>query len=40
MDINLNEFNNTRTLIADVFKKAKKDAEIAGWVYNTRALGK
>jgi len=29
-----------RTLISDVFKSKEKNVEIAGWVKNTRALGK
>lgn len=39
MEINLEKLNRNRTLVKDVFEK-KGSVEIAGWVYNTRALGK
>lgn len=43
-NIDLQKFNKNRILIKDVFDSSKKDSrgkvEIAGWVHNTRALGK
>ena len=37
---NLSDFNKKRTLIDDVFKSKNKTVEIAGWVQNSRELGK
>ncbi len=39
-DIDLQELTKKRVPIKEIFEKNLKDAEIAGWVYNTRALGK
>ena len=39
-DLDLGKLNKNRILIRDVFKTKKEKVEIAGWVYNTRALGK
>ena len=36
----LENLNERRTLIEDVFKGKKDKVEIAGWVNNTRELGK
>jgi nondiscriminating aspartyl-tRNA synthetase len=38
--IDLVEFQKKRSSIKDVLENKKSDAEIAGWVYDTRALGK
>jgi len=40
MDIDLQKFNKQRTFIEDIFKGKKKQVEVAGWVNNTRALGR
>lgn len=40
MEIDLQKFSKNRTLIKDVFSKNKKNVEVAGWVHNSRALGK
>ena len=39
-EFNLSDFNKNRTLIGDVFSSKKKEVEIAGWVHNSRELGK
>lgn len=39
-EINLKEFYEKRTLIKDIFSQDKEEVEIAGWVYDSRALGK
>ncbi len=39
-DLNLDKFDKKRNLIRSVFSNKKKEVEIAGWVSNTRALGK
>lgn len=39
-DLDLIKFNKNRTFIDDIFKGKSKTAEIAGWVYDSRALGK
>ncbi len=39
-EIDLMKFTKNRTLIADIFKKNSKTVEIAGWVHDSRALGK
>ena len=36
----LKKFSEKRTLIADVFSSKKKEVEVAGWVHNSRELGK
>ncbi|HJX50548.1 MAG TPA: aspartate--tRNA(Asn) ligase [Candidatus Nanoarchaeia archaeon] len=38
--IDLSNFQKNRTYIEDVFKSKKDKVEIAGWVYDSRALGK
>ena len=38
--IDLSDFQKNRIYIEDVFKTKKDEVEIAGWVENTRALGK
>jgi len=38
--IDLKEFTKNRTLISEIFKKDINEVEIAGWVYDSRALGK
>ena len=40
MEIDLQKFNKNRVLIKDVFKSNVKTVEVAGWVSNTRGLGK
>ncbi|MBU2104811.1 MAG: aspartate--tRNA(Asn) ligase [Nanoarchaeota archaeon] len=40
MEIDLQKLDKSRILIKDVFSGKKKSVEIAGWVSNTRALGK
>jgi nondiscriminating aspartyl-tRNA synthetase len=40
MEIDLQKLNKNRILIIDIFSGKKKNVELAGWVYNTRALGK
>src|SRR3989338_6158988 len=37
---NLSELSKNRTLIADVFSSKEKEAEVAGWVHNSRDLSK
>ena len=39
-DFDLVKLNENRTSIKDVFESKKKSVEIAGWVHNTRGLGK
>ncbi len=40
-DLNFQEFNKNRTYVADVLNlKEGAEVELAGWVYDTRALGK
>ncbi len=40
-DLNFQEFNKNRTSVADVLNlKEGTEVELAGWVYDTRALGK
>src|SRR3989344_9060692 len=36
----LKKFSEKRTLISEVFSSKKKEVEIAGWVHNSRELGK
>jgi len=38
--VNLKKLNESRILVKDVFSKSKKNVEVAGWVSNTRGLGK
>jgi len=38
--MDLQKLNKNRISIKDVFDSKKKKIEIAGWVHNTRALGK
>ncbi len=40
MELDFSKFDKNRILISDVFKKKVKNVEVAGWVHNTRALGK
>ncbi|MGD9276004.1 MAG: aspartate--tRNA(Asn) ligase [Candidatus Pacearchaeota archaeon] len=40
MEINLQELTKNRIHINEVFKEDKKEVELAGWVSNTRGLGK
>lgn len=40
MKIDLKKLNKNRILIKDIFKGKSKNVEIAGWIHNTRALGK
>jgi len=40
VEINLEKLNKNRILIKDVFKFKTKEVEVAGWVHNTRGLGK
>ncbi len=40
VEINLEKLNKNRILIKDVFKSKTKEVEVAGWVHNTRGLGK
>src|SRR3989344_4722326 len=36
----LKKFNEKRALISEVFSSKKKEVEVAGWVHNSRELGK
>ncbi len=38
--IDLEKFNKNRTFVKDVFSSKKNKVEVAGWVHNTRGLGK
>ena len=40
MEIDLQKFNKSRVMIGDLFKGKHKKVEVAGWVSNTRSLGK
>ncbi|MEK6761067.1 MAG: aspartate--tRNA(Asn) ligase [Nanoarchaeota archaeon] len=40
MTFDLKKFSENRTNIEDVFSEKKKNVEVAGWVHNTRELGK
>jgi len=39
-DFDLMQFNKNRVLIKEIFSGKKKRVDVAGWVHNTRALGK
>src|SRR3989344_4682134 len=40
MDMDLEKLNKNRIPINDVFSSKKKEVEVAGWVHNSRELGK
>ena len=40
MEIDLQKLQENRVLISEVFSSKKNKVEIAGWVHNTRGLGK
>ena len=40
MKIDLQKISKNRILISEVFKSKKNKVEVAGWVHNTRGLGK